>query len=107
MKLAPLYRSSAESSNTPFLLDKPVLKVNVNMKSLCIGADFIHSVTVDLGKFCWWELAIFALTSKAVEEIYFSDANDLEVHSYMRTGCRQTILCHCNFTDRGRDNPVL
>lgn len=48
------------------------------MKTLCTGVDFIRSVTVGLGKIRWWELTIFALLSKTVEDIYFSDANDLE-----------------------------
>lgn len=43
------------------------------------GVDFIYSVMVGLGKICRWELTIFVLLSKAVEEIYFSDANDLKV----------------------------
>lgn len=78
MKFTPLYRSSAEGSSTTSLLDKPILKVEVIVKTLCTGVDFIHSVMVGLGKICWWELTIFALLSKTVEEIYFSDPNDLE-----------------------------
>lgn len=48
------------------------------MMTLCTGVDFIHNGTVVLGKICWWELTIFALLSKVVEEIYFADANDLK-----------------------------
>lgn len=50
----------------------------MNVKTLCTGVDFIQSVMVGLGKICHWELTVFAAFSKAVEEIYFSDANDLK-----------------------------
>jgi len=79
VKFTTLYRGSAEGSSTTSHLDKPILKVEVIMKTLCTEVDFSHSVMEGLGKICWWALPIFALLSETVEEICFSDANDLKL----------------------------
>lgn len=83
VEFTPLHRSLAEGSRTTSLPYKPILKLEVDVKTWVQGLiSSRKKIALGLGKISWWELNIFALRSNAIEDIYFSDATDFEVHRF-------------------------